>query len=160
MLSIFSCLWGAVCLPWRSVCSRPLPYFDWVVCLPGVQSCEFFIYFQDETLVWGIIGKCVFPYCWISFYFNVIFFSYAEAFYFDEVPFVSIMSLALADMYRRMLQHGIVWYQVLWSLLLYLFLKIAAAIRGYLPFHMNFWNICCISVKYVIGTLIGIALHL
>ena len=26
------------------------PFFIWVVCLPGVEFCEFFIYFGDETL--------------------------------------------------------------------------------------------------------------
>ena len=30
----------------------PCPSFNWVVCLPGVESCEFFIYFGDQTLVW------------------------------------------------------------------------------------------------------------
>ena len=37
------------------------------------------------------------------------------------------------------------------------FLEIAAAIRDHLWFHINFSNVCSISVKYVIGTLIGIA---
>ena len=27
------------------------PFFNWVVCLPGVESYEFFIYFGDQTLV-------------------------------------------------------------------------------------------------------------
>ena len=64
MLSIFSYVCGpSVCPPWRSVCSGPLPVFE-SDCLPGVQSCEFFIYFGDPTLVWGIIGKYVFPYGW------------------------------------------------------------------------------------------------
>ena len=27
------------------------PIFNWVVCLPGVESCEFFIYFGDQALV-------------------------------------------------------------------------------------------------------------
>ena len=27
------------------------PFFNWVVCLPGVESCEFFGYFGDQTLV-------------------------------------------------------------------------------------------------------------
>ena len=27
------------------------PWFNWVVCLPGVKSCEFFIYFGDQALV-------------------------------------------------------------------------------------------------------------
>ena len=51
------------------------PFFNWVVCLPGVQSCEFFIYFGDQTLVWGIIGKYVFPHHWLSFHFNTVFHS-------------------------------------------------------------------------------------
>ena len=84
--------------------------FNWVVCLPGVESCEFFIYFGDHNLVRGIIGKYVFPYgcfsfyftsCYlficlevqlllgvISFHFNAVFFNHAEAFYFHEGPFV------------------------------------------------------------------------
>ena len=31
---------------------------------------------------------------------------------------------------------------------------------SYLCFHINFWSVCSISVKYVMGTLIGIALNL
>ena len=27
------------------------PFFNWVVCLPGVESCEFFIYFGDQTKI-------------------------------------------------------------------------------------------------------------
>ena len=73
------------------------PFFNWVVWRPGVESCEFFICFGDQALFWGIISKYVFPYCWFSLYFNAlamqklflqVFFSHAEAFYFDEVPFV------------------------------------------------------------------------
>ena len=44
-------------------------FFNWVVCLPGVESCEFFIYFGDETLIQGIIGKYIFPYSWFPFNF-------------------------------------------------------------------------------------------
>ena len=44
------------------------PFFNWVVCLPGVELYEFFIYFRDQTIVRGIIGKYVFPYCWFSLY--------------------------------------------------------------------------------------------
>ena len=64
------------------------PFFNWIVCLPGEESYEFFIYFGDQTLVCGIIGKYIFPYGWFSFHFANIFFSCAEAFYFDEVLFV------------------------------------------------------------------------
>ena len=77
MLSIFSYVSGpSVCLPWRSVYSGPLPIFNWVVCLLSVESYEFFIYFGAQTLVWGIIGKYVFPYYWLPFHF----FRCAEAF--------------------------------------------------------------------------------
>ena len=84
------------------------PFFNWVVCLPGVELCEFFLYFAVQGLVWGIIGKYVFPYSWFSFHFNAIFFSHSEAFYFDEVPFVYsfLMSLALGGMSVKMLLHG------------------------------------------------------
>ena len=57
------------------------PFFNWVACLLRVESCEFFMYFGDHTLVGGIIGKYIFQYA-------DDFFSCAEAFYFDEVPFV------------------------------------------------------------------------
>ena len=61
-------------------------FFNWIVYLSGVELYKFFIYFRDQTLVRGIIGKYVFPYSWFSFHFNAV--SHAETFYFDEVPFV------------------------------------------------------------------------
>ena len=63
------------------------PFFNWVICLLGVELYEFFMYFGDHTLVQGIIGKYIFPYCWFPFHFANVFFSLAT-FYFDEVPFV------------------------------------------------------------------------
>ena len=65
-----------------------------------MKSYEFFIYFGDQNLVQGIIGKYVFPHSWFSFHFNAVFFSRAEAFYFDEIPFVYsfLYVLALGDM--------------------------------------------------------------
>ena len=33
------------------------PFFNWIVCLPGVELCEFFIYFGDQTLVRGIMAN-------------------------------------------------------------------------------------------------------
>ena len=47
-----------------------------------------FIYFGEQTLVRGIIGKYVFPDSWFPFPFADVVFSHAEAFYFVEVPFV------------------------------------------------------------------------
>ena len=58
------------------------PFFNWVVCFSGPESCEFFIYFGDQTIVQGIIGKYIFPYSWFPFHFADIFFSYAESFLF------------------------------------------------------------------------------
>ena len=55
-------------------------FFNWIVYLSGVESCEFFIYFGDQTVVQGIIGKYVFSYSEFPFHFNDRFFSYAEAF--------------------------------------------------------------------------------
>ena len=26
------------------------PFFNWVVCLPGVESCEFFVYLEIKTM--------------------------------------------------------------------------------------------------------------
>ena len=57
--------------------------------------------------------------------------------------------------------YNTVWYQVLWSLLLCsFFLKIDEAIWGCLWFHTHFWNVCSVSVKFAIGTLIVFVLNL
>ena len=60
------------------------PFFNWVVCVPGVQLCEFFIYLEIRPLSEVSLEIC-FPYSWFSFHFNAV---SSEAFYFDEVPFV------------------------------------------------------------------------
>ena len=89
MLSILSYVSGpSVCLPWEVSVQVLCPFFNWIVGPPGVESCEFFIYFGDQTLVRGIIGKYIFPYCRLPFHFADVFFSRAEPFYFDEVTFV------------------------------------------------------------------------
>ena len=42
---------GHVCVLFGEVSVQVLcPFFNWIVCLPGVESCEFFIYFGDQTL--------------------------------------------------------------------------------------------------------------
>ena len=64
------------------------PFFNWVVGLPVVELCEFFIYFRDQTLVEGIICKYIFPLRCLPFHFAGIFFTHAEAFYFDEIPVI------------------------------------------------------------------------
>ena len=84
-------------------------FFNWVVCFPEVELCESFMYFGNQTVVQGIIGKYVFPYSWFSFHFNASSFSHAEAFYFDKIPLVysSFRSLALADISEKILLCGI-----------------------------------------------------
>ena len=90
MLSIFSYVSGpSVCLLGKVSVQVFCPFFNWIVCLPGVESCEFFIYFGDQTLVQGIIDKYKnFPMWLVPFSFADIFFSHVETFYFDKVPFV------------------------------------------------------------------------
>ena len=81
--------------------------FNWVVCLPGVYSYEFIIYFGDQTLVWCIIGNYVFSY--IS-PFILLMFSLVMQKLFILMKFRlfihSFMSLALGDMSVRMLLCG------------------------------------------------------
>ena len=83
--------------------------FNWVFCLPRVESREFFIYFGDQTLVQDIIGKHIFSCNWFPFHFADVFFSCAEAFYFDEVHLfiLSFVSLALGDISVKTLLHEI-----------------------------------------------------
>ena len=45
-------------LPVQILCTL----FNWIICLLGVELCEFFISFRDQTLVLCIIGKYIFPY--------------------------------------------------------------------------------------------------
>ena len=85
-------------------------FFNWIVCLTGLESCEFFIYFGDQTLVRDIIGKYIFPYCSFPFHFADVFFSHAEVlFYFNEVHLfiLSFMSLAVGDISVKILLHGL-----------------------------------------------------
>ena len=65
------------------------PFFNWVVCLPGEESCEFFIYLGDQTLVQGIIGKYVFPYSWFPLDFDDVVVEKNHSFIFIDVGFGS-----------------------------------------------------------------------
>ena len=48
---LFICLW-ALCMSSLEKSVQVLyPFFNWVVCLPGVESWEVFIYFGDKALV-------------------------------------------------------------------------------------------------------------
>ena len=95
MSCLEKCLFKVLCL-----------FFSWIVRLPEVESCEFFIYFGDQTVIRGIIGKYIFPYSWFPFHFADVFFRliFDEAFYFDEVSFTS---LALGDVSVKIVLCGI-----------------------------------------------------
>ena len=84
------------------------PFFNWVVCLPGVESCEFLIIFGDQILVQTIIGEYVFSYSWFSFHFNAVFLSHEEAFYYmmSHLFILYFVSLALGDIVVKILLCG------------------------------------------------------
>ena len=87
------------------------PFFNWVVCLPGVESYEFLIYFGDQTLVQGIIGKYILLYS--RFPFILLMFSLAVQkllILMKSHLFISFMSLALGDISVKILLHKI--YQI------------------------------------------------
>ena len=86
MLSILSDVSGPFVFLFGEVSVQVLyPFFNWVVCLPGVELYVYFIYFGDQTLVQDIICKYIFPIQLVPFSFCLFFFSHAEAFCFDEV---------------------------------------------------------------------------
>ena len=81
------------------------PFFNWIVFLPGVESCEFFIHFGDQTLVSGIIGKYIFPH--VGSLFILLMFSLAVQklfnFMWSHLFILSFMSLALGDILVKIL---------------------------------------------------------
>ena len=84
------------------------PFFNWVVCLPGVQCCEFFIYFGDQALsevsLANMFSHTVGSLC------NLVLFSSAMQKLFilmrSHLFILSFMSLALGDMSVRMMLRG------------------------------------------------------
>ena len=74
-----------------------------------MESCEFFIYFGDQTLVGGIIVKYIFLYGWFPFHFADVFLTCAEFFFLlmkSHLFILSIMSLDLGDISVKILQRG------------------------------------------------------
>ena len=80
------------------------PFYNQIICLPCIESYEFFIYFGGISL-----GKKFSNKFDSLFILMLRFFSCAKAFYFNEIPLFILffMSLALGDMSVRMLLCGI-----------------------------------------------------
>ena len=82
------------------------PFFNWVVCLPGVESCEFFIHFGvsplSEVSLANMSSHTVGSLC------NLVLFSLALQKLFilmrSHLFILSLISLALRDMSVRMLK--------------------------------------------------------
>ena len=147
MLSIFSYVSGpSVCPPWRSVCSGPLLIFNWISYLLGVELCEFFIYFGDQTLVRGIIGKYVFPYSWFSFI--LVLFSLAVQKLFilmrSRLFILSFMSLALG--YISVKYHHVEYLRIS---CLYSPLGLHG-VMSYIKVFYPFWVYFCVWCKLVV----------
>ena len=84
------------------------PFFNLVFCLPRVESCKFFIYFGDQTLVWGIICKYVFVS--VGSLLILVLFSLSMQKLFNLMSshlfILSLMFLALGDISVKMLLRG------------------------------------------------------
>ena len=80
-----------------------------IVCLCGVELCELFIYFGDQTLVWGIIGKYIFPFGWFPFHIADVSLAMQKIFILmrSHLFILSFMSLALGDILVKILLCGI-----------------------------------------------------
>ena len=85
------------------------PFYNWIVCFPGVESCEVFTYFGDQTLVQGIIGKYNFPYGWFHFHFVDFFLAMKKLFILMKsyLFILSSKSLVQRDILVKILLHGI-----------------------------------------------------
>ena len=84
------------------------PFFNRVVCLLGVELCEFFIYFGDQVLVGGIIGKYV-SHTVVSLCILMLFSLAMQKLFIlmrSHLFILSFMSLALGDVSVRMLLCG------------------------------------------------------
>ena len=69
MLSILSDASSpSICAGWRRVCSGPLPIFNWIVCLPGVESWFLYIFWKSYSCP-RYLWKNAFPNGWFPFYF-------------------------------------------------------------------------------------------
>ena len=83
------------------------PFFNWIVLLEWSRVSS--LYILEIRPLSEVSLANVFPYCWFSFSFNAVFFSYAEPFFIlmrSHLFILSFMSLALGDISVKILPHG------------------------------------------------------
>ena len=111
MLSILSYVSGPpLGPPWRSVWSGPLPIFlkIWLFAFLDCSHIVFFIYYGDQTFVWGTIGKYIFPYSWFPSHFDVPLAVQKLFILMNSSMFIlSFMLLVLEDISVKISPHGI-----------------------------------------------------
>ena len=86
---LFICLW-ALCISTLEKClfkSFAHFFIGFFVFLEWRRVSSLYI-LEIRPLSEVSLANMFFPYCWFSLYFSAVFFSHAEAFYFDAVPFV------------------------------------------------------------------------
>ena len=67
------------------------PFFNYIDCVPGLESCEFSIYFGDQNPCPRYHWQLYLHIWLVPFNFVDVFFSCAEVFSFDVVPFYSFL---------------------------------------------------------------------
>ena len=84
------------------------PFFNWVVCLPGVESCEFFIYLEIRPLSEVSLAN-MFSNTVGSLFISMLFSLAMQKLFIlmrSHLFILSFMSVALGDVSVRMLLHG------------------------------------------------------
>ena len=109
MLNIFSYVLGPLYVLLGEVSVQVLcPFFYWVVCLPGVESCEFFTYFEIKPLSKVSLAN-IFSDMVGSLFILLMFYLAMQSLFNlmkSHLFILSFMSLALGDMSVRMLLRG------------------------------------------------------
>ena len=101
----FICLWDLCYVLFGELSVQILcPFFDCVVCLPGMELCEFFIKFGDQTFVQGIISKYIIAYVGPLFILLMFYLAMQKLFILIKSHlFLSFTSLARGDILVRIL---------------------------------------------------------